>query len=448
MTIEEAVAKRVAKAANWTKDTVRQSMEAAAEQGICADEYLRFSCWELSENELTELAALLERVHVRQKQDEEWFLQIAHRRTLRSVASLRKEMDRFKALGISPLYYTKKGFYFPKRAKKAEQEAVKHKNRSEKKSVYFKKICERTGWSASRAEIEVTKAWLNCGANYEDFYRFKLHARSEQEQKTYLTHGHYDKMTIYFNHYLTKKYLNTKSSFNRIYASHIKRRWFVNQKLSYSRFLKKIDGLEDILVKPVSATHGKGIQKFHCNVEDKRALYDAVMAFPKSVVEEYIVQHQDIAAFCSASVNTLRIVTLNAQGKCNFLFAVIRMGRGDIVDNVHSGGIAAAVDPKTGVVTSDALDADGNLHVVHPCSKLPIKGFQIPNWDAVLDLCQTCCRRIPGVNLIGWDIAITADGVELIEGNSAPSFVTIQATALQDGKGLRADIFDPYLSEI
>lgn len=444
MDIEKYVLNYVSKHTKWPQKKIVEAIEAAAQKGISPEEYVRFCCWELNDEEQKELAQLLIQVHVRQKELEDWFLEIAHRRSLRSKASIRKEMQKFKEAGLPVVLYFRKGFYYPIVGFR-EKKRILQQSKKVLKNAYFGKIRELTGWSSARTEIEVTKAWLNSGAAYENYYRYRMHQRSDEEQKNLLTRECFYKMIVYFNQHFSKGLLVSKSWFNRIFASCMKRKWFVNRNLSYSRFLKKIEGLEEILVKPVSSTHGKGIQKFSCRVEDKKALYNTIMALPKSIVEEYIVQHPDVAAFCSSSVNTLRIVTLNAKGKCNFLFAILRMGRGGIVDNMHAGGIAAGVDLETGVIFSDALDSEGNLHVVHPVSKLPIKGFRIPNWESVVELCQKCYNRIPGVNLIGWDIAITAEGVTLIEGNSAPAFDTIQAIALLEGKGLRAEVMDQYL---
>ena len=447
MHIEENVIRYVRKQTKWSRDTARHSLEAAAERGISPEEYVRFCCWEIPDSELEEVTALLGPLHERQKENEETFIRLAHRRTLRSEASLRKEIERFKELGIEPLEYIKKGYYYPHRTAFGKKLARDRERPLPKKGPFFKKIREVTGWSASRTALETAKAWIASGADHEDFFRFRMHECSAEEQATYLTREHFRKMSICLNGHYTRYLLNNKPAFNRVFSDHIRRRWFLNRRLSYSRFLKKIRGLDAILVKPIDSTHGKGIRHFDCSTPDKRALYDAVMGLPESIVEEYIVQHPDMAAFCSSSVNTLRVVTLDANGKCNILFALLRMGQqGAVVDNVHSGGIAAAVDVETGIICSDALDADGRLHTVHPSSKVPIKGAQIPNWDAVMAACQKCYNRIPGVRLIGWDIAITEHGAELIEGNPAPAFASIQALALQQGKGLRAEIFDAFFT--
>ena len=445
METEKHIVRYISDRTGWSRDKVEQALEAASEKGISPEEYVQFSCWAASAVEADEISALLRQVHARREQEEEWLLQVAHRRCLRPAASIRREMAFFKEHGIPPVAYVKRGLYHFFKGRHAKKKAVQRKNQVKKKGPYFEKICKATGWSPTRAEIEITKAWLNCGADPECFFRFRMHERTAREQKTYLTREHHSKMVISFGHPVCKYFLDTKSWFDLLFSPYIKRRWFLNRHLSYGRFLKKIRGVDAVLIKPVSTTHGNGIQRFSCDVEDKKGLYDAIMALPKSVVEEYIVQHPDVAAFCSTSVNTVRIVTLNDHGTCRFLFAYMRMGRGAIVDNVHSGGLAAGVDPATGVIFTDGIDANDDHYAVHPCSGLPIKGFQIPNWDAVTGLCRKCYNRIPGVRLVGWDIAITADGADLIEGNSGPSFITAQALALQQGKGLRPEVADPYL---
>jgi len=150
-------------------------------------------------------------------------------------------------------------------------------------------------------------------------------------------------------------------------------------------------------------------------------------------------------AFCDTSVNTLRIATLNAHGKCNFIYGLFRTGQGDVVDNMHAGGIASAVDPKTGIAITHPVDLDGNIYPVNPYSGLAMKGFQIPHWDKIIECCNKIYDRVPGVALVGWDFAITPDGVDLIEGNPGASYIGVQIPCAQDKIGLRREMVDPYL---
>lgn len=52
--------------------------------------------------------------------------------------------------------------------------------------------------------------------------------------------------------------------------------------------------------------------------------------------------------------------------------------------------------------------------------------MQIPNWKAVLDVITRAQELIPGVRLIGWDVAITPDGAVLIEGNEDANNETLE----------------------
>lgn len=46
--------------------------------------------------------------------------------------------------------------------------------------------------------------------------------------------------------------------------------------------------------------------------------------------------------------------------------------------------------------------------------------MKIPMWDKVLETVTNAAKLIPQVRFIGWDIAITNSGVEIIEGNHNP----------------------------
>lgn len=134
------------------------------------------------------------------------------------------------------------------------------------------------------------------------------------------------------------------------------------------------------------------------------------------------------------------------MGECHFLYSVFRMGQGAVVDNFHAGGIAASVDPATGIVLTDAADLAANTFPVHPSSGLVIKGFRIPHWEQILDTCRRIAPIVPEVHLIGWDFAITPDGVDLIEGNPGASYVVAQIPNVSIRKGLRSSMVDPYLT--
>lgn len=68
-------------------------------------------------------------------------------------------------------------------------------------------------------------------------------------------------------------------------------------------------------------------------------------------------------------------------------------------------------------------------------------GYKIPNFDEVKQYCLELALKLPGVRYVGWDIAITIDGIEVIEGNRFPSAALIQCNDI----GLY-DVVKRYLS--
>ena len=448
----------ISRCAGWDEDLVKSKLTEALRLNIQPSDYIRFQCWELDEAGLLEVSSIIEQLHQRLQKEIAWHARAVKNRTIYSQQKLQRMMAEYNLVGITPNQFVKHGLYYPLRAAlpskalRRKMDLLRHPEKREavipKRNQYLDKICEATGWKGSKAEIEISKAYLRCGASHENYFLYRMHELTPDEQRTYITFPHFHMMTNVYNHYLVTKLLDDKSSFNHIFSKYIKRRWFINRNLSYKQFLKKIDGLDTILVKAITGSKGKEVQKFSCAVGDKRALYQKVISMPASVVEEYIRQHDDVNAMCSASVNTVRITTLNVKGECKILYAVFRMGQGSVVDNLHNGGIIAAINLETGIVSTDALDMDGGTHTENAYSGMKIKGFQIPHWEKILDTCRECYRKIPGVSFIGWDFAITPDGVELIEGNSAPSSTGIQVTHAPEKKGLYAQIIAPYLEEI
>jgi hypothetical protein len=96
-----------------------------------------------------------------------------------------------------------------------------------------------------------------------------------------------------------------------------------------------------------------------------------------------------------------------------------------VVDNyVHgsSGNLCTLVDPQNG--TLDAAIGPGATegvmiaHSVHPRTGMKLEGFEIPLWEETCTLVRQAALRFLPLRTIGWDVAVTASGPILIEGNS------------------------------
>lgn len=213
--------------------------------------------------------------------------------------------------------------------------------------------------------------------------------------------------------------LNDKFHFYELTSEYFKRSAIeVKNAEDRTKFEQFVVGKDKVILKPNSAACGSGI--FISKTDDPKGLFDKLMTEKGEwIVEELIRQCDIMAAWNPSSVNTVRITTFkNNRGTfihCPFM----RVGRaGSDVDNCGQGGIYALVDVDTGMIISDGKDEHCNIYVVHPDSKVPFKGMQIPRWNELRQLVvEIHNKKMPKHIYIGWDFALSDDGWVLIEGN-------------------------------
>ena len=137
------------------------------------------------------------------------------------------------------------------------------------------------------------------------------------------------------------------------------------------------------------------------------------------LAEEYVVQHPALMALSPSGLNTLRIFTQLYQGEVELLGARLRVSVNSAVDNLGAGNLAAPIDPDTGRVNGPGVYSDitKSDEAVHPITGIPFEGFQLPFWTEALQMAKDAALFNTDNRSIGWDIAITPNGPELIEGN-------------------------------
>lgn len=141
------------------------------------------------------------------------------------------------------------------------------------------------------------------------------------------------------------------------------------------------------------------------------------------MVEECIEQHPEMV-FQNTSVNTIRAHSIiDPSGEIHILKMLLRAGVGNtVVDNYASGGCVYEIDPQTGYIVSPSLKKNGEVVYIHPSTDIVMLGRKIPLWDEVVKSVKDAHQLLPKCRFIGWDVAITPNGVELIEGNHNPDY--------------------------
>lgn len=142
-----------------------------------------------------------------------------------------------------------------------------------------------------------------------------------------------------------------------------------------------------------------------------------------SIIEQVLTQHDVLSSLNPSSVNTLRVWVLQrCDSGAATILAYLRVGRAEaLVDNQSSGGMIVPVNLRTGILDA-AMDGTPRRYryATHPDHGAAIENVQLPFFTAALRLAQKTILAFPNVSFAGADVAITADGPQILELNVCP----------------------------
>ena len=184
-----------------------------------------------------------------------------------------------------------------------------------------------------------------------------------------------------------------------------------------------------LFAKPVAANCGN--RAFVLSVRDGKFYVDGKGTTLDEIIadgEDYIFQpftenHADIKAINPTTLNTVRIVTCRTPAGTIELWdsGMMRIGRAKAnVDNFAKGGIGVGID-ESGRLKRFGYSHDSQLNYAktdrHPDSQIVFEGREVPFYRESVELATKAHALFPSLQTIGWDVAITADGPTLVEGN-------------------------------
>ena len=299
----------------------------------------------------------------------------------------------------------------------------------------IKSIHKKTGKSSIIILFDIIHCGLAYQAGYYDYQEFEFYNLNKEQRKTYLTRGKNNEIVRRFNDKSSFHKFENKVEFNKIFEKYLKRNWLYldNNLDEFVAFFKKHTA---IIVKPVDATGGNGVEKFiYSNDEDAKSLYSKLVENKQLLVEECIKQHPEMSRLYEKSVNTLRMFTFFKDGQSYFLQAVLKIGNGGVIDNFSNGGMYTYVD-ETGTVFVEAIDQADNIYYNHPISNTQIVGFKVPMFKEAVELVKECSKVVPEVSYIGWDVAISENGPVIVEGNCFPGVYQVKPSLYDKKEGL------------
>ena len=297
-------------------------------------------------------------------------------------------------------------------------------------------------YDVKRWRVVIGQMWcrFRYGANLADYERFEFYKKNHYERNRYLTRYRYSKLLRKFGYYNDTTY--GKIAEYKTFADYIHRPWIVADKDTAPQTIKDFIAKQGVVfAKPDHGDQGKGVMKI--KADDSRAIEELLNDCKQSafVVEGAIEQEPEIAAINPSSVNTVRAYTLlKKNGEAVILGIMLRAGRkGSHVDNWGSGGVGYDFDVESGVCVGYGRDKQNNPYIFHPDSNVQIVGYRLPNFEQLKRIIIELSYKVPEARFVGWDIAITKDGYELVEMNCPGGHDFLQAFGKPYGDVIRKE---------
>ena len=195
----------------------------------------------------------------------------------------------------------------------------------------------------------------------------------------------------------------------------------------------------DLFVKPRSGSGGHRMERWDVQGEGRyRNAHGEVLTAAElmeklarqSLKDDFLVQprlanHPALDDISNGALATVRLLTCrNEEGVPEATNAAFRMAIGNsVVDNFHQGGLATAVNLETGeigIASDIGIRPDVGWRDTHPVSGARFAGRILPHWPDVVALAVKAHTAFPQRVIVGWDVAMLADGAMIIEGNGKP----------------------------
>lgn len=306
-----------------------------------------------------------------------------------------------------------------------------------------KTIAEETGRCRAVVWLDMLFCSLHYGIKFAEYYNMDFAHRTLKNRETYITTNFnfrvYDKINAKENRTL----FHNKIKFNQLFADYISRDWVEPAKISDVDFDRFLAGKRSIVLKRSGGDSGSSVEVLDTQTQAPAQILEYCRQKGFDLAEAAIENHKDLAFFNDTSLNTVRIVTVTNGERVHVLYAGLRVGaKGAKVDNISQGGAVASIDLKTGTLSRPFFakknsSVDGNL------VGKDFVGYQLPFWDELLKNATEMALKAPKIGYVAWDISITPNGPEVIEGNESFGSVIMQADRGYEECGLK-----PLLVEI
>ncbi len=444
---------KIMKKTGWDHETAYLNMRKAVRTyGIKSPDYVTYAFYRLTEEQQAEKAAKILEKRRKIEEDKEAAILYAMEEMgwTREEAIEKIEATR-KRLGIS--YRRYRAFRMARlepdgQKREYERRLNRRKEKKQEKADQIKDIMDRTGWTENEVMENFGKArsLIHCG--WGEYWQHHIDQMTPEQMSTLFLQTTHGKISRRYPHSPgLRKTLESKEMTNLMFSEFITRPWCINTEITLEEFKEMFKNSTGVICKPVFGLQARDVEAFPFSKMSMDEAYNSILQFPRSIVEELVVQHPDMASLNPTSVNCLRIVSIasgkdpvTVDGKMADISGVSLKigGGGSIVDNLHAGGgVVCGVDVETGIVITDGVDWEGNVYKTHPATGVVLRGFQVPYFEEAKAFVYEMIDKLGIEGMIGWDMAIGTDGPVLIEPNSRPDPALLSMAFSPEGKGLK-----------
>ncbi|WP_432407027.1 sugar-transfer associated ATP-grasp domain-containing protein [Wukongibacter sp. M2B1] len=318
-------------------------------------------------------------------------------------------------------------------------------DRMKKAMEIYKKFKDKKPRMQILNEIRLCKKYWGCYPFH--YFRYGLYKKnrelSEEALLDYIPEFFFYK--IFLPYYDSDKYSIltedkniTEALFNRLNISQPRTLFrliankFYDEDYNIIKFddiLRKLNKMQirKIFMKPVNGDGGYGILIFHIKdgeyyTKDRMYLNEELLRIlgeqAEYIFQEGIEQDHSTAKIYPKSVNTFRITTVNKEGEASIVCATLRLGKDEMeIDNGTQGGIVLGIDIETGRCMEYGITETGEKFFRHPDSGFIFRDYEITKWNEIKEFTINCANKLPQFTYLGWDIALTKDGLTAIETN-------------------------------
>jgi len=286
-----------------------------------------------------------------------------------------------------------------------------------------RRLCAGRGGALPVYLADAVYCGFRHGASPENYFVLRFYELDERERATFLTSGRSKECDRRLNAGASaedRRALAYKNEFNTVFAGLVKRESVYAPDSGFAPFAGFLARHEEFMLKPARGTMGRGIERLRTAQLGSAEHFYRACRENALLLEEVICQHPALSAVNADSVNSVRInAARDRSGKILPIGACLKCGgRGACTDNFHSGGVAYPIDMDNGRISGPGRNnTDTCDFIYHPGSGVRMPGLTVPYWEEIMRCVRQAMERVPTVGYAGWDIAVTPDGRELIEGN-------------------------------